>query len=136
MIFYPLEKIKAFGNSESPITYGVKNSDRDIKQRYYRLKMVDENGDLEYTDLISGRHCKISNDIISTIIQFESILKIQCSEDANMTIINQLGEIIFQSSEYKTMFMFDLKMISAGLYYITVKNEDGKIESKKILLAN
>lgn len=136
MIFYPIEKIKAVGSSDSPTKYSVENFDNDHQQRYYRLKMVDENGDLEYTDIISGKLCNNSKDLISSIKQSGSTLQIECSNATNITVIDYLGKVIFESMEYKTEFLFDAKILSKGVYYLIAKDELGKIESKKILATN
>lgn len=138
MIFYPLDKVKAVGNSNTPIQYKVEHKNNDSKQRYYRLKIIDENGDLNYTDLIVSQKCedKKTNSIISKITQFESILKVECFEDASLKIINQLGEIVFKSNEIKSSFMYDIKAVSTGVFYIIADNNEGIIDSKKILITD
>lgn len=134
-IFYPAEIQDAIGNSTQPINYSIKLFNSDTKQRYYRLKIVDENGDLKYTDLIAGNRCGQTDAIISKIKQSEDKVEIVCFTKANLSIVNQLGKEVYKSVDLKNLFQIDTKLISSGIYYIHVSNKEGQLEVKKILVS-
>jgi hypothetical protein len=134
-MFYPAEKQDAIGNSTQPINYSIKLFNSDAKQRYYRLKIVDENGDLKYTDLIAGNRCGQTDAIISKIKQSEDKVEVVCFTNAHLSIVNQLGEEVFKSVVLKNLFQIDTTLISSGIYYIHVSNEEGQLEVKKILVS-
>ena len=135
LIFYSAGVEQAIGNSTEPVDYSLTITNYDDKQRYYRLKIVDENGDLKYTDLISGVSCG-SESLISKIKQSEHNLEINCVEKINLTIVNQIGKIIFQSSHSNNQFKLDTQVIASGIYYIHASTDDGQIEIKKIIVAD
>jgi len=135
LIFYGARIEQATGNSTEPINYKLTVDQVDSKQRYYRLKIVDENGDLKYTDLIAGNHCGNDN-LISKIKQSNNSLEILCNENTNLTIVNQIGQVIFNSINSNNKFIIDTQIVSAGIYYIHASNENGQIEVKKIIVAN
>ncbi|MDG1428121.1 MAG: hypothetical protein P8H56_10920 [Crocinitomicaceae bacterium] len=77
LVFHPLESVSSAGQSLGEVEYMLKIESQDPKQRYYRLKIVDDDGTYEYTDLIAGKACGTSqNQLISSISQQEDNLKI------------------------------------------------------------
>lgn len=136
LIYYDAGKRQAIGNSTAPIDYTLSIEVKDAKQRYYRLKIVDENGDIKYTDLISSQQCNTSTDLISMIKQMENSLQIYCTENSQLTIVNQIGKTIFDGQEMKANFQIDTELLSSGLYYIYASSAFGQIEVKKIIITH
>ncbi len=136
LIFYPLDRIEAAGNSTSEINYSTSISNEDPKQRYYRLKIVDENGDFENTDLIVGKRCAYSTELISTVFEKNNVLSISATEDVQLAITNQLGQRILYDSKYKSNFEISTASFSQGVYFVIATAKDGNQESKKVLVIN
>lgn len=134
LVFYGAGIQPAAGNSTEVVNYNLTVDQIDPKQRYYRLKIVDENGDLKYTDLIAGNRCGNDN-LISKIKQSDNSLEILCSENTNLTIVNQVGKVIFKSANFNNQFILDTQNVATGIYYINASNENGQIEVKKIIVA-
>lgn len=135
-IFYPAAQVEAFGNSTSEIEYGVTLSHSDSRQRYYRLKTVDENGDFEHSGMISGKRCAYSSELISAMFQKDNELFITAAEDVQFTITNQLGQLIIQESGYKSTFEVSTLSFSPGVYFVIATSRNGRQESKKMIVVN
>ncbi len=133
-IFYPIERIEAFGNSTSEIYYSTTIFNDDPKQRYYRLKIVDENGEFENTDLISGRRCAYSSELISTVFEKNNLLSISTSEDVQLTITNQLGQVILNDFDFRKKFEMPTDGVSKGVYFVIATAKNGQQESRKVIL--
>ncbi|MFT7073848.1 MAG: hypothetical protein ACJAX3_002848, partial [Patiriisocius sp.] len=89
-VYFPIETINAAGDSESELRYNVRVENNEMKQRYYRLKMVDTDGEFTYTDLISSKNCLGNSNLISNSIQTETTIVISTAKEASVKFINQL----------------------------------------------
>jgi hypothetical protein len=134
LVFYPVETVDATGGSESEIKYATRVSSQDTKQRYYRLKIVDEDGYFEYTDLISSKICTSNSTLIHSSVQNESSLIIGTSEDAAIKVINQLGQVVFIGETNNNIVTVDKSILTNGIYYIIAETANGIQESGKVMV--
>ncbi len=136
-VFYPLDKVQAVGNSTGLLEYSLTLTNEDAKQRYYRLKTVDENGNFEHSDIISGKRCAYTTELISELKHKNNELLISTNQDVQLTLVNQLGQIIFEDLDYKSQFgVSTLTTFPQGLYFVIATTKNGMQESKKMILSN
>ncbi|NRA13710.1 MAG: hypothetical protein HRT57_17350, partial [Crocinitomicaceae bacterium] len=133
-VYYPIEKVDASGDSESELNYSVRVQNNDLKQRYYRLKMIDTDGEFEYTDLLSSKNCLGNTGLISNTIQTSSTIVVSTAQEARVTFINQLGQIVFEGSTDEQYLTIDKSGTGTGIYYIICESPEGIQESLKIFV--
>ncbi|MFT5860759.1 MAG: hypothetical protein ACI865_002873 [Flavobacteriaceae bacterium] len=134
MVFYPIEVIDAVGLSTTEINYRSTITSLDPKHRYYRLKITDEDGEFEYTDMISGKGCATAGEsLISSIANKEKLLTVSLYEDAHCTLINQLGQSIVSGTSTNQQVQVYTNGLSSGIYFLKVE-VDGRVETKKIYI--
>ena len=134
LVFHPVESVSSAGQSLDEVEYMLKIESQDPKQRYYRLKIVDEDGRYEYTDLIAGKACGTSqNQLISSISQEEDNLKISLYEDALCILVNQLGQVIICGMSSNQQVQAYTNGLTKGIYFLKVEI-DGEVETKKLYL--
>ena len=133
-VYYPVETIKAAGNSETELNYSSRITNNDIIQRYYRLKMVDNNGEFEYTDLLSSKTCLNNTTLISNTIQHLNTIMVSTSQETVITFINQLGQVIYSGATDNQYLTINKADLGSGTYYIVAESENGEQESTRIFI--
>ncbi|MBL4862765.1 MAG: hypothetical protein JKY09_07095, partial [Crocinitomicaceae bacterium] len=134
LVFHPIETYDAVGNSTEEITYRAVVDNKDDNQRYYRLKMVDNNGNHDYTDIISSKHCGNSSVVVQSLEDLGSSFKAKLTLDGSYSIINNLGQqIAFGRSENQLIHVNKMQY-SMGMYYLNIVLSDGRSETKKLYI--
>lgn len=134
-VFQPVGTVDAIGNSQTTQYYSHSIEREDDRQRYYRLKIIDKNGAIDYTDIIAGQNCG-KNELIQNVIQSESELIISTSKNANVRVINQVGKDIFNQATINNTCVLSKSQLSVGVYFIQVIDENGIQETRKIMIFN
>lgn len=134
-IYYPVETVDAAGKSETEMNYSVRINNTDTKQRYYRLKMVDADGEFKYTNLLASKSCTENSTLISNAVQTSNSIVISTGEEANIKFVNQLGQTIFEGSTNQQFLTVDKSVFGSGIYYIVAETATGMQESSKIFIA-
>ena len=129
-VFQPAGTADAVGNSLTTQYYSYSVARSNDKQKYYRLKMVDKDGEFKYTEIIASQNCD-DIQLIKQIEQNENHLVINTNRNAKIQIINQIGEIIFNEITINNKCALDKGPISTGLYFIQAVDENGTQEIRK-----
>lgn len=130
--FYPLQQLTAIGNSQSPTTYSVEPSS-ELDALIYRLKMVDVDGNHEYTSMIARKSCA-NPQLISAIYNELDEITILLKEKAKCAIYNQLGQRVFDHNSDETKLIISTEILQSGCYTILVNTENGWIETRRIFV--
>ena len=136
LVFIPEGKIDAIGFSQENQSYTLNSKADNSRQRYYRLKIVDDNGEYKYTDLIASQRCGYAKELITGVIQDDLNLSIITGEEANITLLNQLGQTIYTSETFENIVRISKLSLSGGVYFVIAKNAEGMQQSEKILVQN
>lgn len=135
-VFYPLGKVQANGDSETPIEYNFTDQTSRNQQAYYRLTSVDKDGKKESTNLISALNCITeSNKMITSIFLTDENVSIQFTENqVYFQLFDLSGKSITpilsngEKAEQKIINTF-----AAGIYILKAYNSKGnKVEQYKI----
>lgn len=135
-IFYPVATVDAAGDSEEEKNYSARATQKDNKQRYYRLKTVDLDGEFEYTDLLSSRSCNGNTSLISSASQISETILINTSEDATIKFLNQLGQVVYENVTQNQMLSINSSLLGSGIYYILAETAHGRQESNKMYVTH
>lgn len=134
LVFYPTETVDAVGFSATELNYNVEISSSDTKHRYYRLKVTDEDGAFEYTDIISGKGCgSAGGHLISSVSKEKDLLTVLLYKDAHCTLVNQLGQIVVSGRSSNQQVQVNTNGLCSGIYFLQVEHER-EFEMKKIYI--
>ena len=132
--FRAIGNIHAAGTSTQLLEYSFQDPEALNVVCYYRLKMIDLNGDFRYTAplVVLPEQTTIgmnifpnpSNGEITTIAVNSSN-----TQTMHLEIFNETGQLIQQSSFYSgtgTQYLpLDANELSSGLYFVRIENVDG-----------
>ncbi len=134
IVFYPEGIVDAAGQSQQKNFYSFIVNNEDPALRYYRLKIVDENGDFQYTDLITSQRCAFPDELISGVMQDASTLMISTQEAAEISIYNAMGQLLFSTYASNDGLSINKAMFSEGIYFILAQNQKGKQQSRRVFI--
>lgn len=135
LLFYPEGTVKAVGESQEEQHYSFEVDAEDMRQRYYRLKIFDEDGAFETTDLIASQRCAFPDELISGILQYESSLVISTLKAAEIHVLNSIGQEIFVGSTTGNMVELNKENLASGIYHIQAIGADGQQQMKRVFIA-
>lgn len=130
-IFYPEGIVAAAGNSSQPKNYSILTTTNDTRQRYYRLKLVDTDGEFEFTELIASHRCGMGNSIIVSTSQSAEQLKITTKENCTILIHNSLGQQLIETKTIGNSTEIQ-RSFASGVYLITAITDNGNVENQRI----
>lgn len=125
--FETIGKVDGNGNASREIAYEFIDETPNTGLNYYRLKQVDLDGgfELSYTVKVENKSNKVK--IYPTNIVNIINIEIEDTESANLTLVNNLGQIFKSTSLNSTFNTIDISELPSGIYY-------AKVESKTQLL--
>lgn len=138
--FETLEIISAQENQTIYTANILKN-----KGSYYRLKMVDENNNISYSNILSVS-CDFKNEAAQSTILFPNpindIINIKYTSDKNESInfdiINVQGQVmysnIFQAQTGENVYTFNSINLVNGVYFLRLKSNEKTPESIKFIV--
>lgn len=133
IVFENYGVVDAGGNTTELHNYSISIS-KETVARYYRLKMVDDDGTIRYSGIISDNQCA-SNGIIGNIIESTDEISITLSATAHLQLINSAGQLL-TSMEVESGDTFSLQkgQMASGIYILNVIDTNGKSESRKLFV--
>ena len=133
--FSPLGIVNAAGNSNSPINYQFTDKNPAAGMNYYRLLMIDIDGESTYSDIASANFTKTevaslypnpANDW-TTIVTPNGFDEIIISTASGQVIDSFAGKSLQTSQELNVNQMAD------GVYFVTIKSANGEVEIKQLV---
>lgn len=130
--------VPASGNSNHKLNYQTYDLNPQIGNNYYRLKIVDNDGRIDYSEVrkvsFNGRNEDIA---VYPTINRDGIIHIQLPEELDGThfqVLNASGQLVPVSIDGKGLSRtMDLSRLPAGMYMLSVSYNDA-IQSFKIKL--
>jgi len=134
--FNPLGKIASGDPSKQMQTYQYIDENNHQGNSYYRLKIVDTDGQYEYSSVVTVYKNNIFSPIqILPVSQFAKTFKLHCEmpQFIEIQIKNSNGQLVKSLSIQTDEFM-DLSALSTGIYFLSMKMKDGSIFVQKLLI--
>lgn len=124
VIYYPIGKVKAVGNSTELNAYSLEFIPQDNIQKYFRIKTVDEDGNIETSELIASQGCLLP-EMLSGYIFHENGLIIQSLPEAmEISLINSIGQQLRHVvTPNASMVKFSDLKLSRGIYLLNFKEQ-------------
>ncbi len=132
--FEKIAEITASGNSTELLNYDCLDNSASDKELYYRIKMVDLNGEFEYSAVraILGGGESLINVYPNPTHDWVNVLSSE--SNATITITTSSGRIIDQTdgSAFDDQYKFNLSNEPDGVYYI-ITQSNGEQEFKRLV---
>lgn len=136
--FYELTTLNGAGNSNTTLYYEYEHQNPQ-QNYYYRLKQTDFNGDYSYSSIIYKK-CNNNNESLAinytyTNQQLNANINVANSDNYNITLINNLGQIIHQQTVYleKGTQQIQLeKPIATNILFLKINNAFEVVTTKII----
>jgi len=132
-------EVKAAGNSSIKINYEYSDYNPLAAKQFYRLKIVDLDGSIEYSEIR-----QIGGNNVSSVTVFPNpatdYIRVSTGSSANnnlsIQLINSSGKVLEQKkvSDSGSVTSFSMSNYTSGLYIIRVIHQSGNIESFKVLV--
>ena len=129
-LFYPLANIPASGNSLTPLEYSYDDKRPWETQIYYRITSVDQDGKLDYSDLISAYNCSVDSKKLITNLYAESgVIAIHFADKSVFYQVFDLNgkaltEVLNNDEKPENQLIANL---SQGIYVLKAWNKQGTI---------
>lgn len=130
--FTNIGKVAAAGNNSSALNYSFVDNDAANQQSlvlFYRLKMIDNNGEYKYSNVITVSFANITGAVIvvPNPVTHEARVTIISAEDGNVQykLIDNSGRVLLQKSisvrkGLNNNVTIDMDKISSGIYFLNV----------------
>lgn len=138
LVFHKVGRLKAKGNSDIISQYSYLHTGENVN--YYRLKQVDWNGDIMYSDIIK---VDFTTDdlVIEQPLQIYPIpaerevnVKLNSTHNIVLITVNKItGELVYEKELQTKSHRLITENWEAGTYVITVMDESGFILREKII---
>lgn len=122
-LYYPIETILPQGNA-SGTTYSVVIKDGSKQQAYYRLKMVDEDGNIKYSELISSKKCGSDSGLpaLASYTTSGNLLNLYFTDEYAVEIYDMSGKLI-HTGQTGANDIISIDKPSTGMYLIRTLGE-------------
>lgn len=137
--YQTLDTVVAYGNSTIDRKYQyalLDNNQNDNRLIYYRLKIVDLDGNIKNTELIIPKICKKQDKILNNYTFSNGNLSLLFNQkDVNYSLINMIGEKIIndENSKNEESQNIYIENLSEGFYILSLESKEGEKESYRIL---
>ncbi len=142
--FSGIGRVEASGNSNINKTYSF-TTDHIGNNAYYRLKLVDINGESKYSNIIHisrtlSSNCVKLNGVAP--VPFTDVLRFNVenckTQNANVMIFNTMGQIMKQQSFLlqngtATYMLNGLEAFPNGTYILKIVTADGNVVTQKVM---
>lgn len=129
-LFYPLQTVSASGNSETPIEYNFIDSRQYDRQAYYRITAVDQDGSLDYSELISAFRCtKDSKQLITDLNTQNGTITIHFTDKlVSYQVFDLNGKALTEVlNNNETAENQIINSFSQGMYLLKAWNKQGTV---------
>lgn len=132
-----ISKIKSAGNATHLSRYSFNDKlDGTNRRAYYRLKQVDNDGNFDYSKIITIDACQLASNNFSVYpnpsqgeIHFAT--KMSSDEIQSLEIYNIMGEVLYRSNHFEPTI--NLNQFPAGVYFVRIIYINQTITEKFIL---
>ncbi len=133
-----IEKVQGAGNSSSLINYSSEDKTPVFGNNYYRLKQVDFDGQIRYSEIKNINLTGISEIQIFPIPANNSISIIGNDiESKSIQLVNSIGQVVDYAilSSFSDLVEIDVNDLMDGFYFIQV-NSGNESKNYKIIISH
>jgi hypothetical protein len=133
--FQSIQTIQATGNSQNMVQYNATDPDINSGKVYYKLAMVDKDGQTSHSAVLHFTISQTGNIIRNIINMAGSDLKFEffpSNEITGWKIINAAGQILKQGNSNVQTLLISANQFSKGIYWIRVIRK-GQVETRSFI---
>lgn len=134
-----LGEVKSNGDSKIERTYSYVHQRPLAAEHYYRLRMVDNDGSYAFSRI---RNIRVGNNLAiafhpNPVTDWLTIEMPNMQSLDNVKIISKSGRVVYEANKSQFQQLPDsainLKQLTAGIYVIQVREQDGTVHSSKLI---
>ncbi|MEM7103708.1 MAG: LamG-like jellyroll fold domain-containing protein [Bacteroidota bacterium] len=138
--FTNLGTIEAAGFSNQPLSYQFVDSQPKTGANYYRLKLVDQDGSFQYSnvEVVVLRPSDTSITLKPSLVSGSTTLEIETEWNGKVDVIiydnlgQQVNHFDYQTSEGLNRFELDFSVLTPGIYYMGII-QNGEVQTLKFV---
>lgn len=136
--FYEIGKVNPSKYETLEKKYSFSDNSPYPELAYYRLKIVDKDGNLNYSKIVLvNLNCQTQRILSIFPTQSTGLFQIKLPEGyekAEIRVLNSVGQIVMRNRSGTISRLLTLSRYSAGTYLVQAISNEGMIGSKKIIL--
>lgn len=134
ILYTPVQTVNATGNSQELREYEVRIPSTSGETRLYRLKMVDNDGQYIYSNLILSEGCGPKESIIGNLTIQNGDTHVALNDRASCTLYNSLGQVVLHRDAAENQLVIKHGVITRGIYLLRATNLKGETETRKLFI--
>jgi hypothetical protein len=135
--FLDIERIEGMGTKYSPTTYSYFDENNSIGLVYYRLKQVDNNGTMNYSDILSLKKLATESVVIyPNPAENELFVNVKHSNPVDVFVYSIDGILLATYTMNNTgseTITISTEALEAGVYFIEFSGKNERFDSKKFI---
>lgn len=133
-IWSAFDVIKGAGNSTSPLFYSATDRNPSTEINYYRIKQVDTDGSVRYSDVVSVLPYTSMDIQLTPNPANEKVIVTSSDSFSEVTIVNVQGAVL-KTIEYSSVKQasIDLSGLKQGIYYVQLQSHSGTATERLII---
>lgn len=133
-IYYPIHYVNPIGNEPDVINeYQVDLGNFDTSNKYFRIKIVNNNNSIEYSNFIAIKNCQDpDNSFFGNMKDETLVLQSLINEEFDFTLYNSLGQIVLDGSSLNGEVNL-YQNLTKGIYFAYLTTQSGESESLKLI---
>ncbi|WP_026631033.1 T9SS type A sorting domain-containing protein [Dyadobacter alkalitolerans] len=134
-----LSEVKSNGDSKIERTYSYVHERPLAAEHYYRLRMVDNDGKFAFSRI---RNIRVANNLAivfhpNPVADWLTIEMPATKQPEQVKIVSKSGRVVYEANKNELQKLHDgainLKQLTAGIYVIQVREQDGTLHSSKLI---
>ncbi len=132
-IFVPIHQERA---KNTPSHYACLDKSPLQGINYYRLKQVDQSGDISYSSIISVQAQRSNTSVFPSILTSNTPIHIQTDvENSVLSVYDASGRLVFETEITSSNSQTSLSTLRQGIYFYRLKNnEQGVLKTGKLVM--
>lgn len=133
-IWSAFDVIEGAGNSTSPLFYSATDRNPSSEINYYRIKQVDTDGSIRYSDVVSVLPYTSMEIQLTPNPANEKVIVTSSDSFSEVTIVNVQGAVL-KTIEYSSVKQasIDLSGLKQGIYYVQLQSNTGTATERLIV---
>lgn len=130
LFFEPLSSINGNGNSAEIVYYSFEDHKPMAGLNYYRLKQVDEDGSIAYSDVIAVNNPTVqSSPVANSYSNGVIVISGLTHPPLYVSVFDAAGRCFYSSNQLQLLSEYSIQLnvsqLPAGIYFITVRTSHG-----------
>jgi hypothetical protein len=135
--YYNLGIVQVDGNTNSLMEYQLFDDEQSSGTLFYRLRIEDIDGGIQYSEVISSKRCgelnQVEVDLFPNPNNGQFYIQGLSGEASDITVVNSLGQVVQVINTEEINLSIDLSNIAPGIYTVSISTGEDWLQKKIIV---